>query len=729
MRLVWEEDGGARTLALGPEEQQPPPPVSPPPAGAEDERTPHGSILRVVTHETAFPNPVGAFRTDVRSAWIDALFGPTDFAAVHQSAASAETTTAEPPVLAPSLFAGDEAGSSGGKDRPKVPVVEGVGRAGVPSFVAYGAVIPAGARASSPPTTTTPNASPAKSVASRGGSGSKSVASSATTGPTTAASSGEGDPPRLGITLSRIPLGVYVRSVAATSEAYFAGILPGSILVDINGLGVLGEPTHKLLERLWQYENVAGGGGGAGGGGMGATRKEGDTPGRSSDGPSSPPGSGSASSSSPQYCTYGNIQGPVALRFYRDGRLSTAILLGRAPFGISWAPCGNFALVQRSYSFAEGAGVRRGSLVAAVNGRCFRDMDHVDAAEELRRLFVGGEEIALTLVFTPSASRPGSQERNRAAKGDDDGDGGSSGKKASAKKKDRGGITVKLKRAPTSAEKARKPHPLEGVLNCGTGKEYLPEAPADLLLERAMASGGKTGISSSAIESISELAVRVAAGSVVAPTFGFGKRGSALSFGGEVSKYKDCPALPKGQLVKRWNALESLVYCIVFHCASFNEDNFQATGAPSRDCGDGSDGRIGGISHVDEMIAMLERMASAKGAGDVFGWYLIQFVCLLSSPDFVNALKDETLAAEGDQGEESSTYSGSRSRAIVDLISTKEVGKKIMGILLSIVSEGDVFVIWATFTQGRLTDLVVFLPSIYSRLQTTIKCASGSIFS
>ena len=694
MRLVWEEDGsGARALALGPEEQPPAP--SPPPFGAEEERTPHGSILRVVTHETGFPNPVGAFRTDVRSAWIDALFGPTDFAAVHQSAAETTTAAAEPvAVLAPSLFAGDEAGSSGGKDRPKVPVVEGVGRAGVPSFVAYGAVIPAGARASSapPPTgaATTPNASPAKSVASRGGSGSKSVASSATTGPTTAASSGEGDPPRLGITLSRIPLGVYVRSVAATSEAYFAGILPGSILVDINGLGVLGEPTHKLLERLWQYENVAGGGG-AGGGGMGA-RKEGDTPGRSSDGPSSPPGSGSNSaSSSSQYCTYGNIQGPVALRFYRDGRLSTAILLGRAPFGISWGPCGNFALVQRSYSFAEGAGVRRGSLVAAVNGRCFRGMDHVDAAEELRRLFVGGEQIALTLVFTPSASRPGSQERNRAAKGDDDGDGGSSGKKASAKKKDRGGITVKLKRAPSSAEKARKPHPLEGVLNCGTGKEYLPEAPADLLLERAMASGGRAGISSSAIESISELAVRVAAGSIVAPTFGFGKRGSALSFGGEVSRYKDCPALPKGQLVKRWNALESLVYCIVFHCASFNEDNFQATGAPSRDCGDGSDGRIGGISHVDEMIAMLERMASAKGAGDVFGWYLIQFVCLLSSPDFVNALKDETLAAEGDQGEESSTYSGSRSRAIVDLISTKEVGKKIMGILLSIVSEGDVF--------------------------------------
>ena len=38
------------------------------------------------------------------------------------------------------------------------------------------------------------------------------------------------------------------------SEAYCVGVIPGSVLVDVNGMAVLGEPTHKLLERLWWYE-------------------------------------------------------------------------------------------------------------------------------------------------------------------------------------------------------------------------------------------------------------------------------------------------------------------------------------------------------------------------------------------------------------------------------------------------------------------------------------------
>lgn len=401
MRLVWE-DGGT-TLTLGPEE----PPVAPrrstggrgttagPPVDLDvtvntiDSR----AGIDATTSDNAFPNPVGAFRGDIRNAWVDALFGRTDFPSIHSTAVEDDIR--------------EDAGNSTATNRPKVPAVEGVGLAGIKSFVAYGAVIPAGAAASSP--AATPNASPTKSAMPRG-SPTKSVISSITGGTLGGtvreeANADDGTPhqPRLGITLSRIPLGVYVRSVAATSEAYFAGILPGSILVDINGLGVLGEPTHKLLERLWQYENVASTlGGGGSGSGIAATMK-GDDEGNGNNGDGSSPNPTNSnqnqhSSSASQYCTYGGIQGPVALRFIRNGRLYTAILLGKAPFGISWGPCGNFALVQRSYSFAESAGVRRGCLVAAVNGRSLRDMDHVDTADELRRLFVGG----VSFGFTPA---------------------------------------------------------------------------------------------------------------------------------------------------------------------------------------------------------------------------------------------------------------------------------------------------------------------------------------
>jgi hypothetical protein len=48
------------------------------------------------------------------------------------------------------------------------------------------------------------------------------------------------DEAKLGVTICRIPLGVYVRVVDVGSEAHAAGIVPGSVLLDINGIGVLG---------------------------------------------------------------------------------------------------------------------------------------------------------------------------------------------------------------------------------------------------------------------------------------------------------------------------------------------------------------------------------------------------------------------------------------------------------------------------------------------------------
>jgi len=430
MRLVWEE-GGA-TLALGPEE-----PPLPQEAAADNRGGPVDLDTTVDTIGTdgeaggagakaAFPNPVGAFRSDVRNAWVDAMFGPSmDFGAVHEAAevAIAEAAMAadddireRPPQLE---------GEKGGKPQPpRVPAVEGAGLAGIKSFVAYGAVVPAGAaaaaEAAAAEAAAAAAASPAKSAASQQPAASPSscvtVATAAEIFRGGAEDGGDGgtataqsppkppQPPRLGIVVSRLPLGAYVRSVAASSEAHFSGILPGSILVDVNGLGVLGEPTHTLLERLWQYEDVASvvGGGGGADGGIGATRSGdegwgGTSRQRSGKDPSTKKKDQQGGSAS--YCTYGGIGGPVALRFIRDGRLYTAVLLGGSPFGISWGPCGNFALVQRSYSYAEGAGVRRGCLVAAVNGRSLRDMDHVDVAEELRRLFAGGVSYKLVVEW------------------------------------------------------------------------------------------------------------------------------------------------------------------------------------------------------------------------------------------------------------------------------------------------------------------------------------------
>ena len=104
-----------------------------------------------------------------------------------------------------------DVGAHHGDATEYTPPRQGMGLAAIPSYLSYTASIP-----------------PAKEAADAGN--------------------------KVGMTLSRIPIGVYVRLVDIESEAYAAGVVPGSILVDVNGMGVLGEPSHKLLERLWKFE-------------------------------------------------------------------------------------------------------------------------------------------------------------------------------------------------------------------------------------------------------------------------------------------------------------------------------------------------------------------------------------------------------------------------------------------------------------------------------------------
>lgn len=172
-----------------------------------------------------------------------------------------------------------------------------------------------------------------------------------------------GDDDKVGVTLSRIALGICVSAVAKNSPACFARICVNSILVEINGMGMLGEPFRQGVERLSQYDRVR------------------------SD------------------ATAAATTTPVKLVFYRGGQLYQVLILSPPPYGISWAPCGDFALVQRSYAYAAEAGILRGCLVAAVNGASLRTMDHEGTAARLRDGFIAGKPMTVSLVYTPAASR------------------------------------------------------------------------------------------------------------------------------------------------------------------------------------------------------------------------------------------------------------------------------------------------------------------------------------
>ena len=259
-----------------------------------------------------------------------------------------------------------------------------------------------------------------------------SIPSTPSNNSTTTTTTSNNNNNKLGITISRIPLGLYVQSVHISSEAYTAGISPGSILVNINGtLGLLGERSDRALERLWLYAgllNSGGRGSGVGGGLENDVSKERngieiieDQP-SSNSSSSSPNNSNKNSGSNSGNNNDENLQvkRPIQLTLYKSGRLYTVILLSGNPLsGIDWAPCGNFALVQRVISGLAGsnAGVRRGTIVCGINGESLRTLDHVGVARLLRSKFMNGERMVIGLGYTPAASRSTFLEREDGGSG------------------------------------------------------------------------------------------------------------------------------------------------------------------------------------------------------------------------------------------------------------------------------------------------------------------------
>jgi hypothetical protein len=463
----------------------------------------------------------GVFRNDVRQEWIDAMFGK-DF---YATATTSTTATASTSI-----------------DDKYIPPRQGSGNAGIASYVTYGCTIPAQQQRAE----------------------------------------GEGEEKKdqgqkVGVTLARMALGLYVHHVEVGSQAQFTGVLPGSILVDINGMGLLGEPSRQALERLWQYEGHF----------VNSTNK-----------------------ATKQQQEQHQPLGPIAMKFYHHGETYTKIFVSSPPFGISWAPCGNFALVQRTYALAAQAGARRGCLVAAVGATTIRhDLDHEVAAAALRDLFVSGQTMELQFCYTPAASRSGFM--GKSANNKDAADNRDSDNKNPNKKERRkvvassDGVEVRI-------------HPLEyrSLFNCvgvgNTRSATIHQEQQDEWLR------------------ISELAARVVAGHVVAPT-GVGGNASVMlpplppkdNNSNKVRRrqsFTKCPPLDPQLLLSKWNAMDALVYCLQIHQANYDADAIVTTN--------------GSLSSLDMLRKLLLQDANMANA------FLLQWVSLLCIPEEETAATD-----------------------------------------------------------------------------------------
>eukprot|EP00934_Nitzschia_sp_Nitz4_P007645 Nitzschia sp. Nitz4//scaffold17_size182527//61404//65308//NITZ4_001846-RA/size182527-snap-gene-0.275-mRNA-1//1//CDS//3329539316//7635//frame0 len=183
----------------------------------------------------------------------------------------------------------------------------------------------------------------------------------------------------LGLSIARLPLGLSVRHVHPFSEAFSAGVPTSSILISINGINLLAEPTKQALERIWQYE------------------------GRIDNVPSTHV-----------------IQQPVHCLFYHRGRILSVLFFTNPPFGIDWGSCGNFPLIKQVSGYAQTLGVPKGSFLAQISTHRdnnattlldMKDMDHALAAQTLKELYTQGCAMDLAFVLTPPQARSGHFER------------------------------------------------------------------------------------------------------------------------------------------------------------------------------------------------------------------------------------------------------------------------------------------------------------------------------
>ena len=346
---------------------------------------------------------VTTFRDDVRTEWIHAVFG-TD-------------------VLA--ALSGGGGGGSG--SYPRTRLHRGMGLAHIAPYTAYQVSIPAAVTAtpfsSTSTTTTSSTTSPRSNSHVNGNNASPSNHPSSV----------------LGISIARLALGLYVRHIQPGSEACCAGVVVNSVLVSINGMNLLAEPSKQALERLWQYEGHLQP--------PHYVEKEKDQ-----DHPHQTPMLAATtapatttttktktktktkttkSSSSTPLSTSGQdsllcpIQHPLHMTFIHQGRLYSVVFLSNPPYGMDWAPCGNFALVKRSYAHAQQAGVLKGSIIANITSSVQQqqqqqgdilDLDHTSAASTLKALLTtspsNDNNILLTLCIPPSEARSGHYERS-----------------------------------------------------------------------------------------------------------------------------------------------------------------------------------------------------------------------------------------------------------------------------------------------------------------------------
>jgi hypothetical protein len=533
------------------------------------------------------------FRDDVRAEWIRAVFG-TEFPQRNSIGKAAPTTIDSNRAAAQKIYSW-----------------KGVGLAGISSYVAYTADLelprtPVSSLSLSPKAAPlmTNSATIAGNDHCNDGSDTNHTMRSKTENmesdrkvkddnvpPQTSLLGTESQQPSLGMTLSRLSLGLYVRSVRPGSEAWCAGVEENSVLVGINDgeLNLLAEPSKSALERIWQYDGYC----------CASIENAGAKDKNLED-------KNSASNSDGTANTKMKIRDPISMTFIRGGKLYKVLFLGNPPYGIEWGPCGKFCLVQsvKPGGIADRAGVRSSSIVARIynegndegyevqdkdRNRCHDQntiyhLDHSSVATILKEGTTAcarqqqiqnghnGNTIRIQLCFPPPEARSGHWERQQDDLEENKSGRGKAGGNNSTSSSNNTTIRLPQLQLPRPRVAAEldgvqvRIHPLLGgranTINCNGRLDDVSSRRSRSPNNRRNSRRYNSGFGVPPSSSLSKLAERVAAGENLSILRNSGNRShqelcginSFSSIGAEYGRfYRPCPILKNSSSLSEMN--------------------------------------------------------------------------------------------------------------------------------------------------------------------------------
>lgn len=438
----------------------------------------------------------------------------------------------------------------------------------------------------------------------------------------------------LGLSLARLTLGLYVYHVQVGSEAWCAGILPESILLSVNGMALLAEPSQKALERLWQYEGYSSSATTAAA--VAASSSTSSTTTNNNGGKdkaydltkiddgtnddTTVAVASDALSLKQQRLGQKKIQEPLHMTLLHGGQVYSVVLLSNPPFGIDWAPCANLCLVKKAHGKAQEAGIVAGSIITRIasthqpnndeatsssSGRISVDLmrddtlDHTLAAQMLRTIRTssssslqqdgGTNGVQMSLCILPRKARSGFYETEDATT---TAAGGTAGSRRRRGRRASGTTAVQIMVAKPQPKPHRPPRQVAAYSLEGIQVRIHPlfqsaasaaAATTTASPPRSLVPPSSSSSSSSTRKSLSQLAFQVAAGEV----FSFSSSASTATTtshrfppqgrtgGGPFSYYsqrqfRPCPPLDQ-PLSDLLSMDQALTYLLQYHEASYDE--------------------------------------------------------------------------------------------------------------------------------------------------------------